>query len=221
MDEQRPAIEAPKPIKTTNVILALGDSLTRGTGDPEGKGYVGKLVEALETKSEQKITLYNWAIKGQRSDQLVKQIMESEVQRQIKEADMILLTIGGNDLFQSGQTLIELDEKVIGELKESYLKNLDTVFRTIRSLNKEATVFHISLYDPFLELESAALTAKIVRDWNFESAEIAAKYPKTIAVPTFDLFQLNVSNYLYSDQFHPNAEGYELIAERVAGLITW
>lgn len=222
MEHQKPVQqEAPEQMKQTEVILAIGDSLTRGTGDPQGKGYVGKLVESLEEKSDEKLTLYNWAIKGQRSDQLVSQLKEKEVQRQIKQADVILITIGGNDLFQGGQSLMELNENRIAEIQKSYLNNLDTIFTTIRSLNKEATVFHIGLYDPFSQLDTAALTAKIVRDWNFKSAEITAKYPKVVEVPTFDLFQLHVSDYLYTDQFHPNAEGYKLIAERVAALITW
>lgn len=219
--EEKPPKEVPEQIKKTKVVLALGDSLTRGTGDPQGKGYVGKVVEELEERSNEKLTLFNWAVKGQRSDGLASQLEEKEVRRQIKQADLILITIGGNDLFQGGQSLMELDEKRIKKIEESYLTNLDRIFNTIRSLNKEAVVFHIGLYDPFLELETAEITAKIIRDWNFESAEVAVKYPKIVEVPTFDLFQLKVSDYLYTDQFHPNSEGYRLIAERVASLIAW
>jgi lysophospholipase L1-like esterase len=61
----------------------------------------------------------------------------------------------------------------------------------------------------------------VVREWNFASAETAANYQKTVVVPTFDLFELNVNDYLYSDQFHPNSQGYKLIGERLATLITF
>jgi lysophospholipase L1-like esterase len=42
-----------------------------------------------------------------------------------------------------------------------------------------------------------------------------------VYVPTFDIFQLSVDDYLYTDRFHPNEAGYGLIADRVAPLITW
>ncbi len=54
-----------------------------------------------------------------------------------------------------------------------------------------------------------------------KAVELSANYKQTVFVPTFDLFQLKVDDYLYTDKFHPNAKGYKLIAERVASLITW
>lgn len=41
-------------------IVALGDSLTRGTGDSEGKGYVGNLVADLEKKPPRSFQLTIW-----------------------------------------------------------------------------------------------------------------------------------------------------------------
>ena len=70
-------------------------------------------------------------------------------------------------------------------------------------------------------MPDASTTSSIVRDWNFQSAETAASFENIVYVPTFDLFQLQVENYLYTDQFHPNTEGYMLIAERVASLINF
>jgi lysophospholipase L1-like esterase len=202
-------------------ILALGDSLTRGTGDSEGKGYVGYLIDHLKEKSDQNINLFNFGIKGLTSDELAEQMKQPEIQRQIQEADVILITIGGNDLFRGGQTLVELDLEHVKEIQEDYTKNITSVLSNSRSLNTQATIFLIGLYNPFIELGDAETISKIVRDWNYQSAEVSASFPKTVFVPTFDLFQLNVDDYLYTDKFHPNTEGYRLIAERVASLITW
>jgi lysophospholipase L1-like esterase len=202
-------------------IIALGDSLTRGTGDESGKGYVGYVVDELQTKTKQSIHVKNLAIKGHRSAGLASQLQQVEVQRQIKQADIILMTIGGNDLFQSGEALSNFSLERINQAKADYLQNLNTIFKTIRSLNPNAVVFYISLYNPFNDLKDAKMTSAVVREWNFDSAEVAANYPNIIAVPTFDLFELNVNDYLYSDKFHPNKEGYKLIGERVASLITF
>ncbi|HWO95065.1 MAG TPA: SGNH/GDSL hydrolase family protein [Bacillus sp. (in: firmicutes)] len=214
-------LEASAKEKDQFNVVALGDSLTRGTGDPKGKGYVGALMDHLEEKSDQKIFLSNLGIKGKTSAQLASQVKQKEVQRQVKKADVILITIGGNDLFRGGQALVNLNGQEVEKSEEIYLQNLNNIFTSLRSVNTEADIFLIGLYNPFIELDDAERTSKIVRDWNYESAEVSAKYPKIVFVPTFDLFQLKVDDYLYTDKFHPNAEGYQLIAERVASLITW
>ncbi|MCM3717402.1 GDSL-type esterase/lipase family protein [Fictibacillus phosphorivorans] len=200
-------------------IFALGDSLTRGTGDADGKGYVGYLSERLKKKSEQDITLFNTAIKGETSRGLLKQLRQSEIQRQVKQADVIMMTIGGNDLFQQGKVLESLDKNAINGKKQIYLRNIKNIYKQLRELNQDAVIYHVGLYNPFSNLQDAKTTSSIVRDWNFQTAETAAQFNNIVYVPTFDLFQLQVENYLYSDQFHLNTEGYKLIAERVASLV--
>lgn len=214
----------PAPVESAKegkVVVALGDSLTRGTGDESGKGYIGYLVEELEEKSKEKITLHNLGVKGYRSQQLLTQVKQGEIKRQLKNADYILITIGGNDLFQSGQTYMNLDEKKIVQIRQDYLKNLEAVLKELRTINENAVIFQIGLYNPFIDLNDADLTTKIVREWNHETSKLLDLDEKTIYVPTFDLFQISVNDYLYTDKFHPNAEGYRLIAERVASLISW
>lgn len=202
-------------------ILALGDSLTRGTGDSAGKGYVGYLTDDLKERSNQNVLLHNLGIQGLTSQELAGQVTEKEVQRQARQADVILITIGGNDLFRGGQALIDLDLESVKEAEEAYTKNLNTILSQLRSLNSEATIFLLGLYNPFIQLSDAKTISKIVRDWNYNSANVSAKYDKTVFVPTFDLFQLNTDSYLYTDKFHPNTEGYRLMAQRIASLISW
>lgn len=202
-------------------IVALGDSLTRGTGDVEGKGYIGYLVDELQEKTDQKISIQNLGVKGFRSEQLQEQISQKGIQEQIKKANVILITIGGNDLFQSGQTVMEMNLSNIDKLRKQYLLNLDQIMIDIRSINSHATIFLVGLYNPFIEFKDAEKMTKVVRQWNYETSGLLDKHPQTVFVPTFDLFQLKVNEYLYTDKFHPNAEGYKLIAERVASLITW
>lgn len=215
--------EMVQPVKgdKNKTIVALGDSLTRGTGDIEGKGYIGYLVEELEEKTKEKITLQNLGVKGYRTEQLLNQIQQTSVKGQIINADILLITIGGNDLFQGGQTVLDINPEDVDTLRQQYLLNLEKIVNELRALNKEANIFFVGLYNPFIDLNEADIMTKAVRQWNFETSELLDKYPHTVFVPTFDLFQLKVNDYLYSDKFHPNTEGYKLIAERVASLITW
>jgi lysophospholipase L1-like esterase len=205
----------------TLTIFAIGDSLTRGTGDADGKGYTGYLTERLDEKTEMQINLLNTAIKGETSRGLLNQLQQSEIQRQAKQADAIVMTIGGNDLFQQGTTLESLNLETINSKKHLYLNNIKKIYAQLRSLNQDAVIYHVGLYNPFSNLPDSKTTSSIVREWNFQSSETAADYENIVYVPTFDLFQLQVENYLYTDQFHPNTEGYKLIAERVASLINF
>jgi lysophospholipase L1-like esterase len=124
-------------------------------------------------------------------------------------------------LFQSGQTFLQMDEQKIAQAKEGYMKNLEAILKEVRTMNDSAVIFHIGLYNPFIDLNDSELTTKVVRDWNYDTNRLLDQNEKAVYVPTFDLFQLSVNDYLYTDKFHPNAEGYRLIAERVASLITW
>lgn len=202
-------------------IVALGDSLTRGTGDETGKGYVGLLVDEMKEKTKKSVQVTNLGINGQRSDQLRKQVQETEVQRQIQQADIVLVTIGANDLFRGGQGLENFGKEEMGTIENKYLDNLKFILEQIRKNNRNANLFFIGLYNPFIELDEGKEMSKVVRHWNYESAEVSAAIPKVVFVPTFDLFELQVNDYLYSDKFHPNSKGYRLIAERVSSLITW
>ncbi|MDQ0971966.1 lysophospholipase L1-like esterase [Neobacillus niacini] len=202
-------------------IVAIGDSLTRGTGDETGKGYVGYLLDEIKEKSKQDVRLTNLGISGQESGQLKEQIQQTEVKRQLQSADMILVTMGGNDLFRGGQGLLEFENADIEDIEKKFLKNMNFIFQQIRASNSEANVFFIGLYNPFSELEQGKEMSAVVRHWNYQSAELSAAFPKIVFVPTFDLFELRVNDYLYTDKFHPNTKGYRLIAERVASLLTW
>lgn len=212
--------EAEEPAIPTSAlkIVALGDSLTRGTGDIEGKGYVGYVSDRLKEAGKE-ISLINLGIKGLTSPQLAEQMKGKEILRQLGQADVILMTIGGNDLFLGGQTLSDVSEASIEGLEDSYLASLKTIIANIRAVNTEATVYLLGLYNPFSEFENGELLSDVVRGWNFKAAELLARDANTVFVPTYDLFQLKINDYLFTDHFHPNEKGYRLMAERVAALI--
>jgi len=199
-------------------IIALGDSLTRGTGDIEGKGYVGYVSDQLK-QSGTDVSLVNLGIKGLTSSELVEQMKQKEIERQIGQADIILMTIGGNDLFLGGQSLTDLSEASISGLEEAYINHLKTILTSIRAVNTEATVYLLGLYNPFSEFQNGELMSTVVRNWNSKTAETLAQYSRAVLVPTYDLFQLKAEKLLFTDHFHPNETGYRLMAGRVAALI--
>ncbi|WP_400164804.1 GDSL-type esterase/lipase family protein [Brevibacillus sp. TJ4] len=196
-------------------IVALGDSLTRGSGDANGQGYAGRVREKLEEQSGRTIRFTNLAVNGLESPELLEQLDQVQVKQLIAEANLILFTIGGNDLFQQTGGLYLLDEEKLVETAEQLAANFEEIIRRIRAINKDARIIYTSLYNPFGNTEAAADTVKPVLDWNNAAGQIAARHPGVIVVPTYDLFVQKEQQYLYSDHFHPNADGYSRMAERV------
>ncbi len=79
-------------------ILALGDSLTRGVGDDDAEGYVGKVKKQLEEKTGKPVYVWNYAVSGATTTDMLTDIAKPTAQDYIAQADIILFTIGGNDL---------------------------------------------------------------------------------------------------------------------------
>src|SRR5690606_2520905 len=79
-------------------MVGLGDSLTQGVGDPLRKGYIGIIQEKLKTKYGMHVTLANESKKGLTSKGLLKKVKKKHVRREIQNADLIFITIGGNDI---------------------------------------------------------------------------------------------------------------------------
>ncbi|MBC1458020.1 SGNH/GDSL hydrolase family protein [Listeria newyorkensis] len=200
-------------------VTGLGDSLTAGVGDTDGKGYVRRVVENLE-KNGTSVTLSNLAISGARSNQLLSQLGQKEIAQQVTNADVIFMTIGGNDLFRGGAALEDLNAAEIQKNETVYLKNLEQTYKRIRELNKDAVVYHLGLYNPFVDVKNRAELASIAAKWNMDTQNLASKFSRVVYVPTYDYFILNGKNYLSSDHFHPNGAGYQLFADRVSSVMT-
>ncbi|TXK74655.1 GDSL-type esterase/lipase family protein [Paenibacillus sp. N3.4] len=208
-------------------IVALGDSLTAGTGDNTGKGYVGRVREKLEKQSSKPVfVLNNLAIPGYKSDQLLADLAMKKTQDALAEADIVLLTIGGNDLFAGGEGMFtgdnqtEFNPEAARIRVEPALTKMGQVIEALHTANPKATVMYIGLYHPFLDLDPNREGSLIVQKWNDSVFAMTNKYPNMIIVPTYDLFEQNLIKYLSAaDHFHPNGDGYERIADRIVQIL--
>jgi lysophospholipase L1-like esterase len=205
----------PLPEQGKLKVVTLGDSLTRGAGDANGLGYVGLVREALEKKRHKPLILNNLAINGQQSSGLLAQLQQPQIRRLVADADLILFTIGGNDLFQQSGGVYQVDEKKLAAAMNSLTTNFGKILSQLRELNGKAPILYTALYNPFGDTEAAQETTAPVLAWNGKAAEIASRVPGVIVVPTYDLFVRKEKMYLYTDHFHPNHAGYQRIADRI------
>ncbi|EJQ01199.1 hypothetical protein IC5_04099 [Bacillus cereus AND1407] len=196
-------------------IVSLGDSLTRGVGDKEGIGYVGRMKEDLQKDYKQKIALTNLAVSGAKMPDLLKQIESSGAQYSIKKADVIVLTIGGNDLFPGWESLGKIDLETYRPDTETFQNEAKKIIEEIRKLNTDSPIFWLGLYNPFEDVEDLKGASNIVVDWNASLEKLAVNNKNVYITPTFDLFQNRGKDLLYSDHFHPNEVGYTYMADRL------
>ncbi|ASS76048.1 hypothetical protein CIG75_14520 [Tumebacillus algifaecis] len=216
-----PAVAVDQKAGEPALIVAIGDSLTKGIGDTSGKGYVGNLKTRLE-ETGQKVNVHNLGISGLESSELVKSVQNPGVQQYFEDANLIMVSIGGNDITHSigGVDKIlgsaGIDQAAILSAQEKYLSNIQEILTTIRKSNGQAPIIVLGLYNPFDGLtDDKGLSNQLLLDWNDHLRKVTQAFPQVKVVPMFDLFQWNNSSLLSFDHFHPNNQGYEKMAERI------
>ncbi|MCK9861302.1 GDSL-type esterase/lipase family protein [Paenibacillus sp. ATY16] len=206
-------------------ITAIGDSLTKGTGDASGEGYVKQLVELMKQKYPDKSVRLNnnLAVNGLKTNRLA-QLLETDkgYSFALKQANIIVFTIGGNDLFQiasgtsRGKTVGELNlDKLKAELPQG-LNRLARIVKRLHAINPNAQVVYVGLYNPFYDIPEYRGGSLQIQQWNDRAYALLHQYPNMTMVPTFDLFENAIGRYLSSDHFHPNHDGYAQIAARIS-----
>lgn len=212
------------PLPDELKITAIGDSLAKGTGDNTGSGFVRRSIQILNDGGRKSELLNNLAINGLTTEALLPKLEEKGVQYALQQADLILLSIGGNDLFQGSgiiesakSGLEELDPKQLMQAVPQATQRLKEILKQLRIINPDARVIYVGLYHPFGDLKELLLPGNVaVSTWNYAAQQVVNSDPNMMMVPTFDLFQGKLDVYLSSDHFHPNGEGYEAIAKRIA-----
>jgi lysophospholipase L1-like esterase len=196
------------------LLLVLGDSLARGTGDESGRGFAADVLDALRKRGQ--VDVANLAVGGAESQEVRGLLESSNVRSLAARASWILLSVGGNDLSHAvprGAASASPAEEV-SSAKARYASNLRAILGALRDANPSAPIRVLGLYDPFEDREaSSRLGASVILGWNGVIQETALAFPNVLVVPSFDLFE-GQEDRLALDHFHPNRAGYSLIAAR-------
>lgn len=205
----------PKPLH----ITAIGDSLTKGVGDETNQGGYLKYLQSdlLTLKSVKNVEIENFGVTGHRTIQLLDRMENETVKKSIQHADVVLITIGGNDMMKIVKdNFLNLQLDVFEAEIDNYEKRLNTILKTVRKNNTDAKIVLIGLYNPFLEWFSDIEEFQtFIDEWNATSKSVLNRYKDAYFVDISDVFLHSEENLLYEDHFHPNNRGYELIASKV------
>ncbi len=210
---QRVTASAPQ---TQIAPIILGDSLGRGTGDQAGLGIGGRLVDELRRRHVDTKNIVNIAVDGARTRDLEQQLTSLNVQTLVAQSNVVIVSIGGNDLWGDANWRNAPPRDPERVMKE-VLDRLQASVRTIRGVNPSARIFVIGLYNPFVTTPFGKMLAPFVNNWNALLVERFATDPRIVVVQTSDIFAYR--DRLSFDRFHPSDEGYSLIARRIADSI--
>lgn len=196
------------------VPLVLGDSLARGQGDDTGLGIGGRLVEELKKAHVPVQPSVNLAVNGALTKDLETQLDSRSVQTLIAQSNVVIISIGGNDLWGGAEGLRRGPRKNPEKVMGATLDSLDRIVKKVRAANPKARIFVVGLYNPFVSAPFGNLLSVLVNKWNSMEFDRFAADTNVTIVETSDLFSHR--SRLSLDNFHPNDEGYALIARRIA-----
>ena len=136
--------------------LLLGDSIAQGYGVyNRDKACYGKIVADTNGYS-----YANYAVNGYRSCDLISQLGNPEVNAAVENADIISLSIGGNDFLQQNLPRIAVEVlagnyKIVNDVKEIrlifFIKNIRFIFliKEIRTILRDITASLLKSVDLF------------------------------------------------------------------------
>ncbi|MFD2305673.1 SGNH/GDSL hydrolase family protein [Enterococcus termitis] len=250
------AIPKAKPILGTGVkptaqgavkevihYAAIGDSLTEGIGDLTNSGGFVPLVanDLQEEYHLNGVQTDNFGKNGDRSDQILKRIKKNEdIQAGLASADLISLTVGGNDLMKVIKgDVFRLTQDSFKKPLKKYQGQVEQLLAEIRKYNPDAPIYVLGIYNPFyLYFPDITEMQDIVDNWNDGTKEIVEAEKNAYFIPINDLLYKGIgdqvgivsddqttsssethdikNNALYEeDRFHPNNLGYQIMASAV------
>lgn len=150
-----PTTEPPtdEPIKIHYV--ALGDSLVTGTTGLSGtmKTYVHGIYTYLQSEfGNENVTKAYFGVDGDDSSGLLNKILSnSTIRDEVKKADLITVSIGGNNIMKAANP--SFFEKIDTNIAEDGVKNFEqeynNILNTIFELNPDVKVIATTLYNPY------------------------------------------------------------------------
>ncbi|MDM5315452.1 GDSL-type esterase/lipase family protein [Fictibacillus sp. b24] len=197
-------------------IVALGDSLTYGVGDPSKTGYIGIVKRNIQKQTGRNVIVNNFGISGQRSDQLLKQLENGVVLKALKQADHVFVFIGTNDFrHAAGWNFRQLPQQPLLLGKEKLRNNLSKTLTVVRENNSFAPVYVLGLYNPYFGKAYDPTASDSIQSWNEAIIEVSNESTLTKYISTYELYENVEKDMYFSDSLHPNRRGYNKLGNWV------
>ncbi|MHB1368109.1 MAG: Ig-like domain-containing protein [Eubacteriales bacterium] len=232
-------------VPSTLNYVALGDSIATGTI------YSGKTITTYVTYFHQyliaenpgaSVTLQNFSTDGDRTNELLSKIINntSGIVDAIKSADVITISIGGNNLMQAakdstalgGYNFNKINTAVAQQGMIDFAGQFPQIIDKIKEYNPSSKIIVMSVYNPYNESDSALhntvdsflfCSGAGINDIIYNYA--GAIYKVADAFSAFDAYakanNMKAVTYFYASDFwgnltrnpHPNAAGQNILTQ--------
>lgn len=195
------------------LYVVLGDSIAFGSGlsNPRDAVY-GRIVADTNGYDYQ-----NYAVPGHTTGNLLRRMEDQTVRAAIRTAEIISISIGGNNFLLGDLNSLMYNGLVKGDysrfevLAEGFAADLQTIMETIRALNPDAAVLLQTLYNPqtgyvgeVYQHGSDSVNA-VVRAY-------AEAHPGEVLIADVAAALTDSGRDFAEDRIHPSAVGNEKIA---------
>ena len=201
-------------------ITMIGDSLTEGVGDQTNNGgyryFLSK--ELLEESGIDQVHFGAFGKNGLTSAGLKKRLKEEQIIESVQNADVVIITIGGNDVMNVvKKNFMNLQVGDFYKAMDKYEANIKKIISHIKKYNEDVDIYLIGIYNPFQLLLSDIQEFDILMDeWNRRSNQVIAQYDQVYFVEIWEIFEDHNENIIFEgDYFHPNTRGYERMGEEI------
>lgn len=200
---------------------AIGDSLTTGFGALPGNGFVPVYRRMAESRLRSNVISTNLGVNGMTSSELEQRLRGNSMTREaIRAADIITLSIGGNDLIHAARSAVRQPGNLSTELRRS-LQECKQNFAAIMSMliqlkagtRRPFIIRIVGLYNPYPQVVGAT---EWVRQFNHYASQYSSRVGGFASI--YGEFAGNGRGLLSFDHIHPNGRGYRVIAEKLNAL---
>lgn len=195
-------------------FVVLGDSIAQGHGlrDIANQSY-GALISQAEGYD-----YVNHAIGGHTTYNLNQRLEEEQVASDVAGADIIAVSIGGNNFLLGGMVemvadvLLKNDYSRMDAIGVDFKENFLLALEKIKALNPDATLMVQTLYNPRDDFLAEAYQYAInILNNAFE--DILAEQPGAYVIVDVGAAFEGHTEYIQKDKIHPNAAGHYVIAQ--------
>ena len=203
-------------------FVVLGDSIPAGEGaSEEAKAYARLIAD------KKGFALSNLAVGGHKSSDLLEILAnDAEAKKAIRNADIIDLNIGGNDLLASNVITLVLrvvflkDSSTIDPYIAEFSERFEQIIKQIRKLNGSAKFIVQTLYNCMEGIPLVGDAYEIaVTKLNAVYYDYLKAHPGAYEIADIYGAYKGRDGLVFRDRLHPSDAGHEKIAEVLTAMI--
>lgn len=196
--------------------VAFGDSIASGQtpyGVKVGTSYTDLIADQLETENYLSSFSKEFALSGETSTQFLARLTQPKVQATVKEAELVTISTGANDLIQLALTGSTEPMQVL-EVLAKIDRNITEGIKQLKLLNPSVDIYVTGYYFPFPSMEEGTQKDKLKTAFSLFNDQLKSTAARQ-SVSFVDVAAKFNSSYLPNpNDIHPNVAGYQLIADQ-------